>query len=365
MKDEPYVLWLQDCNKDCLAQVGGKCASLGEMIQAGIHVPPGFAVTTAAYRDFLEKAGIRQEIQRMLAGIGPDDVEATETASQTIRQMMGSSPIPAQIEDAIAGAYERLCVDCGAPDLPVAVRSSATAEDLPGASFAGQQETTLWVRSSVSVMIRTAICWSSLFTPRAISYRLAMGFPHDKVLISVGVQKMADSRTAGVMFTLNPSNGDRSSIAIDASWGLGESVVSGMVTPDNFLVNKITLDIVKRTASPKLIEYIPDPNGARAEVVDVSPERQNVLCMSDQELVALAQLGKKLEQHYGGPQDIEWAIDRDLPFPQNVVALQCRPETVWSRKPQTPAAKPGSSPLDYIVANLLSGVRTGITKPKE
>ena len=363
MPHEPYVLWLQDCNKNCLSQVGGKCASLGEMIQAGIHVPPGFAVTTAAYRDFLEKAGIAQEIQKTLAGIGPDDVEATEKASQTIRQRMGSSPIPAQIEEAIAGAYEKLCADCGAPDLPVAVRSSATAEDLPGASFAGQQETTLWVRSSVSVIIRTAICWSSLFTPRAISYRLAMGFPHDKVLISVGVQKMANARTAGVMFTLNPSNGDRSSIAIDASWGLGESVVSGMVTPDNFLVNKITLDIVRRTASPKLIEYIPDPDGARAEIVDVPPERQNVLCMSDPELVALAQLGKKLEQHYGAPQDIEWAIDHDLPFPQNVVALQCRPETVWSRK--TPVVKPASSPLDYVVANLLSGVRTGVAKPKD
>jgi hypothetical protein len=211
-------------------------------------------------------------------------------------------------------------------------------------------------------MIRTAICWSSLFTPRAISYRLAMGFPHDKVLISVGVQKMANARTAGVMFTLNPSNGDRSSIAIDASWGLGESVV-WMVTPDNFLVNKITLDVVKRTASPKLIEYIPDPDGARAEIVDVPPERQNVLCMSDPELVALAQLGKKLEQHYGAPQDIEWAIDHDLPFPQNVVALQCRPETVWSRK--TPVVKPASSPLDYVVANLLSGVRTGAAKPRD
>ena len=361
MTNEPYVLWLQDCNKNCLSQVGGKCASLGEMIQAGIHVPPGFAVTTAAYRDFLSLAGIGPEIQRILAEIVPDDIQATEDASRTIRQMMSEVPIPGRIEDAICQAYEKLCTECGVPDLPVAVRSSATAEDLPGASFAGQQETTLWVRTSVSVMIRTAICWSSLFTPRAISYRMAMGFPHEKVLISVGVQKMANARTAGVLFTLNPTNGDRSTIAIDASWGLGESVVSGMVTPDNYLVNKITFDIVKRTLSPKMIEYIPDVDGARAEIVDVPPERQNVFCLSDEEVVALAKLGKQLELHYGAPQDIEWAIDRDLPLPKNIVALQCRPETVWSQKPVVSAARPDAKALDYVVANLLAGLRT--TKP--
>ncbi|MEK6573197.1 MAG: PEP/pyruvate-binding domain-containing protein [Chloroflexota bacterium] len=358
MSAEPYVLWLQDCNKSCLSHVGGKCASLGEMIQAGINVPPGFAVTTAAYLDFLEQAGIYTEMMRILSSLDVDDVEATEQASRTIRQMMGSSPIPAQIEDAIVGAYEKLCGDCGVPNLPVAVRSSATAEDLPGASFAGQQETTLWVRTAGSVMIRTAICWSSLFTPRAIAYRAQMGFPHEKVLISVGVQKMANSRAAGVLFTLNPSNGDRSTIAIDASWGLGESVGSGMVTPDNYLVSKITLDIVKRTLSPKLIEYVPDSDGDRAVIVDVPPERQMAPCLSDEEIVALAQLGKRLEQHYGAPQDLEWAIDWDLPFPQNVVALQCRPETVWSRKPAAPISKPGEGALDHIVANLLAGVKT-------
>jgi len=354
---EPYVLWFQDCDKSCLSQVGGKNASLGEMTRAGIRVPPGFAITTTAYRDFLDQAGIGQEIQRIVAGVDANDLESADEASRAIRQMMAGADIPAGIEDAIHSAYEQLCADCGVTDLPVAVRSSATAEDLPGASFAGQQETSLWVRSAASVVIRTAVCWSSLFTPRAIAYRNKMGFPHENVLISVGVQKMANSRTAGVMFTLNPSNGDRSSIAIDASWGLGESVVSGMVTPDNFLVNKITFDIVKRTASPKLIEYIPDPDGARAEIVDVPPERQNTLCLSDGELVALAQLGKRLELHYGAPQDIEWAIDCDLPFPQNVVALQCRPETVWSRKPPTPTVKPLPSALDYVVANLIAGVR--------
>jgi pyruvate,water dikinase len=355
---EPYIIWLQDCNKNCLSQVGGKCASLGDMMKAGIRVPPGFAVTTAAYRDFLDQAGIGHEIQAILDRLDPDDLEATEGASRLIRQTMGSTPIPAPIETAIMEAYRELCAQCQVDDMPVAVRSSATAEDLPDASFAGQQETTLWVCSPISVLIRTAICWSSLFTPRAIAYRVKMGFPHDKVLISVGVQKMANSRVAGVMFTLNPANGDRSTITIDASWGLGESVVAGMVTPDNFLVNKITLDVIKRTVSPKLIEYVPDPAGKRAEVVDVPPHRQHVLCLTDEEVVAVAKLGQRLDHYYHGPQDIEWAIDHDLEFPNNIVALQCRPETVWSRKPVGSIAKPGAGALDYIVANLLKGVKT-------
>ena len=358
MAHDPYVLWLEDCNKTCASLVGGKNASLGDMLKAGIRVPPGFAVTTAAYHDFLEEAGIGQAIQKILDDLDVDDVEATERASQTIRQMMAAACIPAPVETAITRAYKELAAECGAPDVPVAVRSSATAEDLPEASFAGQQETTLWVRTPGSVLIRTAICWSSLFTPRAIAYRVKMGFPHDRVLISVGVQKMANSRTSGVMFTLNPSNGDRSTIAIDASWGLGESVVSGMVTPDNYLVNKITLEVIKRTASPKLIEYVPDPDGDRAEIVNVPPERQTALCLTDEEVVAVATLGQCLDHYYGAPQDIEWAIDRDLPVPENVVALQCRPETVWSRKPPVSIARPGAGALDYVLANLLAGVKT-------
>lgn len=358
MSDQPYVLWFQECDKSFLPYVGGKNASLGEMTRAGICVPPGFAVTTTAYRDFLLQAGIDGEIQRIVAGVDGDDIEAADRASREIRQLMGTAAIPAAIEDAISAAYEQLAADCGVPNLPVAVRSSATAEDLSDASFAGQQDTSLWVCSAGSVLIRMAICWSSLFTPRAIAYRNKMGFPHEKVLISVGVQKMVNARAAGVMFTLNPSNGDRSKIAIDASWGLGESVVAGMVTPDNFLVDKVTFDIVRRTASPKLIECLPDPAARGVQFLDVPPERQNSLCLSDEEIVALARLAKHIEAYYGAPQDIEWAIDADIPFPDNVMTLQSRPETVWSRRPPTTLAKPNATALDYVLANLLTGVRT-------
>ncbi len=359
MADEPYILWFRDCDKTCLSRVGGKNASLGEMTRAGLRVPPGFAITTAAYRDFLDQGRLGPEIKKILDGLDTEDVTAAEQASRDIRQMMGSAALSAPIEDAIVGAYEKLCTDCGVPDLPVAVRSSATAEDLPGASFAGQQDTTLWVRSAVSVIIRTAICWSSLFTARAIAYRNQMGFPHEKVLISVGVQKMANAKTAGVMFTLNPTNGDRSKVVMDASWGLGESVVSGVVTPDNFLVDKVTLTIIRRTASPKLIEYEPDPESGRVTVRDVPAERQTRLCLSDEEVITLAELGKRIEQHYGMPQDIEWAIDRDLRFPDNVVVLQSRPETVWSQRVRSINANHQTG-VEGVAASLLVPVRVKI-----
>lgn len=359
MTDEPYILWFRDCDKSYLPRVGGKNASLGEMTRAGLRVPPGFAITTAAYRDYLDQASLGPEIKKILASLDRQDVTAGEQASRDIRQMMGATPIPAQIEDAICSAYETLCAECAVPDLPVAVRSSATAEDLPGASFAGQQDTALWVRSAVSVVIRTALCWSSLFTSRAITYRNEMGFPHEKVLISVGVQKMANAKTAGVMFTLNPANGDRSKIAIDANWGLGESVVSGVVTPDNFLVDKVTFDIIRRTASPKLIEYEPDPEAGRVQILDVPPERQTQLCLSDEEVITLAELGKRIEQHYGMPQDIEWAIDRDLRFPDNVVVLQSRPETVWSQRVRSINANHQTG-VEGVAASLLVPVRVKI-----
>lgn len=357
MTDKPYILWFQDCDKGRLPLIGGKNASLGEMTRAGIRVPPGFAVTTTAYREFMAQANIAAEISGLLANLDPDDTAAVEAASWTIRQIMGSSHVPADIEDAIHRSYHQLCTACGVADLPVAVRSSATAEDLPNASFAGQQDTSLWVRSEGIVLIRTIICWSSLFTPRAISYRNKMGFPHDKVLISVGVQKMANARTAGVMFTLNPANGDRSKIVIEGSWGLGESVVAGEVTPDNFLVDKVTFDILRRKISPKLMEYLPDQEYGRVIAHDVPAERQASLCLSDEEVIALAKLGKSIERYYGAPQDIEWAVDHDLPFPENIVILQSRPETVWSQHNPKPIANPESSVLDHIVANLIAGKR--------
>jgi len=353
MTSGPYVLWFRDCGTSCLPRVGGKNASLGEMTRAGLRVPPGFAITTDAYREFLDEASLGPEIANVLQRLDGADLAAVDQAGRDIRRMASAAPVPARVEDAIAEAYATLCAEAGVPDLPVAVRSSATAEDLPDASFAGQQDTFLWVRSAASILTHTVRCWSSLYTARAISYRAQLGLRDGSLLISVGVQKMANARTAGVMFTLNPTNGDLSKIAIDASWGLGESVASGTVTPDNYLVDKVTFDIIRRTASVKLIEHVPDPATGRVEIRDVAAERQSSLCLSDEEVIRLAELGKRIERFYGGPQDIEWAIDRDLPFPDNVVLLQSRPETVWSQRPRAPIGG-GAAGIESVLATLLA-----------
>lgn len=351
----PMILWLKDCSREHLPRVGGKNVGLGEMIQAGVRVPPGFAVTTDTYVSFVEKAGLNKKINEILATVVPGDIESEEKASEEICQLIESAPLPRDKEDAIRSAYFRLSEECSVPDLPVAVRSSATAEDLPGASFAGQQETYLWVRGEDQVVRHTVKCWASLFTSRAISYRLRMGFPHEKVLMSVGVQKMVNARAAGVAFTLNPATGDRSKIAIEGNWGLGESVAQGEVTPDEFLIDKVTRDIVRRTISEKTIEYAVDVANSRVLRQEVPPERRKVPCVTDDELLEIASLARSIERCYGRPQDIEWAVDNDLPFPHNVIILQSRPETVWSVRETGPVLKPRANVLEYIVDNLVAG----------
>jgi len=257
------------------------------------------------------------------------------------------------VVDALGTAYDALCAHCGVDDLPVAVRSSATAEDLPDASFAGQQDTFLWVRGLPSLIEHVRRCWSSLFTDRAIAYRHAMGYLHQAIAMSVAVQKMVDPVASGVAFTLNPSNGDRSQVAIDASWGLGEAVVSGEVTPDNFLVDKVLHEVVKRDISTKLVEYRLTRHGV-VEKVEIEPERQHQPSVTDVDLVAIARLARQAEKHYGCPQDVEWAVDRHLPDGENVVMLQSRPETVWSQKQTAPLARGGTDPLASIVSTLVS-----------
>jgi pyruvate,water dikinase len=202
----------------------------------------------------------------------------------------------------------------------------------------------------------TRNCWASLFTDRAITYRLKMGFPHEEVLISVGVQKMVNARSAGVLFTLNPLTGDRSKIVIDANWGLGESVVKGEVTPDNYLVDKVTFSISRRTISPKGMEYVVDQATGQVVKSDVPEERREEPCLSDDEILELTRLAKRIEKYYGGhPQDIEWAVDRDFPFPLSILILQSRPETVWSEKEAKPIVDPGKSVLEIILDTTMKG----------
>ncbi len=352
-----YILWFRECSSESLPMVGGKNASLGEMTKAGFQVPPGFAITTDAYDDFLSNGGIKEKIRQALSRLDVQDVASIENASKTLRRLIESVPIPERIVEAIDSAYQNLARECKVTDIPVAIRSSATAEDLPGASFAGQQETYLWIRGTDQVLEKFKKCMSSLFTPRAISYRIENGFPHEEVLISVGVQTMVNAKTAGVMFTLNPTNGDRSKIHIEGNWGLGESVVSGEVTPDVYLVDKVALEILKRIIGSKTVEYVIDPDAQEMLCRDVPPERQNIRCVSDEELMELTRIGKLIERHYGIPQDIEWAFDNNLPFPDNMMILQSRPETVWTRKKREPVLTPRANLLEMMVDRLKEGRR--------
>lgn len=357
-----YTLDLQGCAGQ-LDLVGGKCQSLGDLLSAGMPVPPGFAVTTHSFRAHLAQGRLRQDIVDRLEGLNHQDTVALEAASVDLRRAIESVPMPKVAEQAIRAAYADLCARAGGADLPVAVRSSATAEDLPGASFAGQQDTYLWVIGADAVVDRARQCWGSQYTARAIAYRLDQGFAHEDVSMAVAVQKMVNARVAGVAMTLNPLNGDRSKIVIDASYGLGETVVSGEVTPDNIVVDKVMLTTVRQTIGHKHVELVPEERGAAAVLRDVSPERQAQPALGAAELRAVAMIAKQAEKHFGCPQDIEWAIDRDLPESQNLLLLQSRPETVWSqKKPQSRVSNPGLG-MAGIVGTLLKPMQVKAPTP--
>ena len=354
-KRSDYVLWFEECDMKSIPLVGGKNASLGELLKAQIPVPPGFAITTKAYALFLEQGNIKKDIFKILGEIKANDMDSGEAASKTIRALIENTPMNDDLQDYIGEFYRRLSKKCNVPAVPSAVRSSATAEDLPGASFAGQQDTFLWVRGVDSILTHVKKCWSSLFTSRAIYYRTKMGFPHEQVEISVGVQKMANAWTAGVMFTLNPATGDRSTIAIDANWGFGESVVSGECTPDNFIINKITDEVIKKIVSYKTILYTRDPENHCVIKQNIPAERANIQCVIDKDAIELAIIGKRIEKLYGKAMDIEWAIDKDTPGQAKIMILQSRPETVWSDKKVEPVMPARSSALEHICAGLLVG----------
>ncbi len=355
----PVVCWFQDCRKDSVPLVGGKCASLGELIGAGVRVPPGFALTTEGYRRFIAGAGIARELRALLDGVDLNDLAALEAASAQIRAVIEAHAFSTEIEDQVAECYRKLSLQCAMPAAPVAVRSSATAEDLADASFAGQQDTYLWIRGVDEVLHHMRRCISSLYTGRAIAYRANKGFDDERLAIAVGVQKMANAYTAGVMFTIHPANGDRSVIVIDSNFGFGESVVSGEVTPDHFVVNKVTLDIIDRTISQKLVCYTVDTKAQASHAVEVPFERQKVQSLIDDEITELAWMGKQIEKHYGRAMDIEWAVDKDLPAGGNIFILQARPETVWSARSQAAVATVGGSAMDYILAAMLAGKKVG------
>jgi len=338
-KEKRFVLWLEEVTKDDVVLVGGKNANLGEMIQAGIPVPPGFAVTAYAYKYFLDSTGLGEKIYAMLRDLDVNDKKALDEVTSKIRQMIKETPMPSEVEATIRNAYRELAsrLNIDPLRLRVAVRSSATAEDMPEASFAGQQETYLNVYGEDAVVKRVKDCWASLFTARATFYRVAQGIPHEKALMSVTVQKMVNSRSAGVMFTLHPVTGETDVIVIEGAWGLGEAVVGGKVTPDEWVVEKDTLKIREQKINRKNIAIVFNPEKGINEAVKLPDPRFPLFdpeapSLNEEEVKRLAELGNLIEKHYGRAMDIEWAIDMDLPFPDNVFIVQARPETVWSIK---------------------------------
>jgi pyruvate,water dikinase len=323
MNKRDFVLWFKDLGKEDIPFVGGKCANLGELVgRIGVPVPNGFAVSANAYQVFLEKTNVDKTIEALLSDIDMDNIESLQDVSRKIRKNVERLSMPKEIEKAILKAYQKLCEQAGKKDVSVAVRSSATAEDLPGASFAGQQDTFLNVHQK-NLISNIKKCWSSLFTPRAIVYRKEKGFSHSGVLISVAVQELIFSQASGVMFTLEPVSGVKDKVVINASWGLGEAVVSGQVTPDEYIVEKGNFQILEKNVVKKERQIVSDKRGS-TKWATVSQKMQKRPALSDEAIIRLAQYGVQIENHYGIPQDIEWAVDEK----GRIFILQARPETV-------------------------------------
>jgi pyruvate,water dikinase len=315
-----YVVKFEDLSKSDIGIAGGKGANLGELTQAGIPVPPGFVVTAQAYEYFMDEAGINDKVMGILDEIDINDTKELQAAAEEIKKIIVESPIPEDLVLYIREYYNELCQRVGEDDTDVAIRSSATAEDLPEASFAGQQDTFLHVSGDDDVIEFIRKCWASLFEARAIFYREENNFEHSKVYIAVVVQKMANADKAGVMFTVNPSTGEEIAL-IEGSWGLGESVVSGDVTPDNYQVDKKNNEIINVTISDKKVMYTNDENGTSVKV-DVPEDKRKERVLSDEELIELTEMGKRVQAHYGEPMDTEWAFEKDMLF-----LLQARPIT--------------------------------------
>ncbi|EIM7929496.1 phosphoenolpyruvate synthase [Vibrio parahaemolyticus] len=337
------TLWFNGLSMDDVDKVGGKNASLGEMVSnlanVGVSIPNGFATTSYAFNQFLDHEGLDERIHQLLDELDVDDVEALRKTGATIRQWVLQAPFPADLEQEIRNNYEELIE--GNTELSVAVRSSATAEDLPDASFAGQQETFLNVKGIDAVLEATKHVYASLFNDRAISYRVHQGFDHRGISLSAGIQRMvrSDKASSGVMFTLDTESGFDQVVFITSSWGLGEMVVQGAVNPDEFYVHKPMLEagehpIVKKTFGSKLIKMIYSNNqeiGKQVDIIDTSEEERNTFSLNEEEIKELAKQAMIIEKHYQRPMDIEWAKDG---IDGKLYIVQARPETVCSQTEQ-------------------------------
>ncbi|KRL63766.1 phosphoenolpyruvate synthase [Lactobacillus psittaci] len=323
------VLWFDELKREDVDLVGGKSSSLGELTSGtNVPVPFGFATTASAYRYFMNKTGINDKINNLLKNL--KDVENSDELHKIcsqIRKIIVSAEMPADLAKQIGDSYDQLALKMKVNEPFVAVRSSATAEDLPDASFAGQQDTYLNVHGRDNVIQKVKECYASTFTDRATYYRVKRGFPHEKVALSAAVQMMAFSKASGVMFTVNVATGDDTKVMIEGSWGLGEYIVQGTVTPDNFVVDKASGKIVDKTINNKNIELIRLHDGG-VEERKVSEDMAKSACLTDEQVETLASYAKEIEKHYGCYMDMEWSLDGN----NKLWLVQARPETVWSQR---------------------------------
>lgn len=332
------IAWFADLGIADRPVAGGKGASLGELTRAGISVPPGFVVTTHAFEAFLEALEARAPLRAEVEAVNATDLDAVTALSARLRERVIAEAMPDDVEAALRAAHAEL--GGGA----VAVRSSATTEDAEDASFAGLQDTFLWVETADDTVARVRECWASLYSVESVTYRRRHALPEDGVAMAVVVQTMVDAAAAGVMFTRSPTTGDKSVITIEGAWGLGSAVVSGEVTPDRWVIGKITGEISARDISDKHAMQVRGPGGGIVEV-PVDAGRRRVACLTDAQLLALRELGRRIERHYGRPQDIEWALDAG----GELRLLQSRPETVWSAKDAAPVKAPEAQPFAHVM----------------
>lgn len=350
MTGEDLVRGIADVRAGDRPTVGGKAASLGELTAAGVPVPAGVVVTTAAFDRAMASLDPDLTLRGALEHLAPGNAEAVDRVATPLRDRVTRAELPDVVRHAIADAYTAL--DPG-HDPAVAVRSSATSEDSADASFAGLQDTYLWVRGTDDVLTHVRRCWASLYSVESVTYRRRLGLPEAGLAMAVAVQRMVDARVSGVMFTCSPVTGDRSVVAIEASWGLGSAMVSGLVTPDSWVVNKITGDVVSREVADKLVRHDHDESGGVAEH-EVPDHERSRPCLYDNRVRELVEVARVVERHYGVPQDIEWAMPDVDGEPGPIRVLQSRPETVWAPRARAPAATPRERPYDHVL-DLLGG----------
>jgi pyruvate, water dikinase len=337
------------------ATVGGKGASLGELVRAGIPVPAGFVVTVSCFAAAMAAIDESGDLRASISALDAADLDGIAAVAANLRARIVAAPLPDAVMTAIFAAYAGLGADDSGEDImvcsDVAVRSSATVEDSAAASFAGLQDTYLGVVGAPAVLDHVQRCWASLYNDESVAYRRRLGMSEQSLGMAVVVQLMVRPRAAGVMFTRSPVTGDRSVVAIEGTWGLGSALVAGDVTPDSFVVSKITGEITGRRvrAKDRIHSFI--PNGGGVTVEDTPADLSSEPSLTDDEIRALADLGRRVEAHYGAPQDIEWALlDGEGAPADRIVLLQSRPETVWAARESAPVAAPKPRAADHVLS---------------